>query len=113
MFGMFDFLTMAPYEQRKVANFTQGELTVDTCAVSDSRQPYETAVCHPKYNDGRWVIVEMYDTKEQAQKGHERWVKTMTAPELPAMLKDVSTAGIAEFCDDLGGDDWRDKPVLV
>jgi hypothetical protein len=102
---MFDFFSMmGTYDQRKVDNFTQGDLVIDTCCVTDSRQPYETAVQHPGYNDGDWVIVETYSTKEAAQEGHNRWVKVMTSTSLPAVLKDVSTAEIAELARAFGVD---------
>lgn len=106
---MFDFFSMVGnYEQRAVARFEEGHLIIDTCAVTDSTQPYETGVCHPAYNDGAWVIVELYDTKEEAQVGHDKWIKTMAADELPDSLRDVSSAGIAELCDVFVPDDeWR------
>lgn len=107
---MFDFLgMMGNYEDRKVDNFEQGDLVVDTCAVTDSTQPYETAVQHPRYNGGKWVIVELYPTKEEAQEGHNRWVATMTTNP-PATLRDVSEAGIALMADTMTGEDWRDMP---
>ena len=46
----------------------------------------------------------MYDTKEAAQKGHNKWVKKMTAKELPKAIKDVSTAGVIKLADALGVD---------
>jgi hypothetical protein len=97
---LFDFLCMARnYEGRKVNHYEQGELIVDTCAVSDADKDYETAVVHPKYNGGEWIVVELYDTKKEAQIGHVRWVKKMTAKKLPVKLTDVSTAEVAEICD--------------
>lgn len=96
---MFGFLDMfGNYEQRKVDNFKKGKLEIDTAEVNDSDKPYETAICHPKYNKNKWVVVKLYDTKEQAQEGHNRWVKKMTQKELPKILKDVSTAEIAKIC---------------
>lgn len=85
------------YEERKVANYAEGELIVDTCAVSDSDQPYETGILHPSYNDGKWVIVELYNSVEEATAGHLRWVKIMTAKELPKVLEDVSTCFFADL----------------
>lgn len=92
---LFDFVSMKDYDARKVNRYEDGNLLVDTCAVSDSAQPYETAVAHPAYNDGMIVIVEMYDSIEEAKDGHLRWVKAMTASGLPHSLCDVSTAKIA------------------
>ena len=108
---MFNFLNMLDdYEDRKVARYPEEEnFLVDTCRVTDSKQPYETAVQHPRYNRGEIVIVQLYDTKEQALEGHEKWVKAMTTEPLPQALIDVSTSGIAELCDVFSGDDWRLK----
>jgi len=106
---MFDYFDMVgTYEQRVVDNYKDGDLVVDTCKVTDSRQPYETGVKHPRYSDGDWVIVEMYDTKAAAQKGHDKWVKIMTANNLPTSLSDVSTATISELMDYFD-DEWRNK----
>lgn len=93
--GIFDFLAdMNNYEERKVANYKENDLFVDTCRVSDSSKPYETAVAHPTYNNGELIIVELYDTIEEAKEGHERWVdKMLNNP--PRQIVDVSTAGAA------------------
>jgi len=97
------------YEDRKVDRY-DGEdgLFISTALVTDSKQPYETGICHPAYNDGEMVIVEMYDTKEDSQVGHDRWVLKMTAEELPSELIDVSTSMTAKFSD-IVDDDWRIK----
>ncbi len=101
---------MDNYEQRKVARFDgENGLCIDTAAVTDSRQPYETGIQHPNYKSGGWVIVEMYDFKEEAQKGHDKWVKTMTAETLPKTLKDVSSCDLVELGRAIGGDDWEDE----
>jgi hypothetical protein len=92
---MFGLKMMGNYEQRKIDRFEgKNGLIVDTCAVSDSTQPFETAVQHSKYNSGKWIIVELYSTEEKAQTGHKKWVETMTAKKLPKSLTDVSTATI-------------------
>lgn len=98
---MFSFLKDTDnYEDRKVARFEQGDVLVSTARVSDSLQPFETAVAHPDYNNGKLVIVQMYDTKEEASIGHNKWVKLMTSDNLPDELVDVSTAEIRQL---LGG----------
>jgi hypothetical protein len=110
---LYDFLSMmGNYEARKVDRFEKGALLVDTALVTDSYDPYETAVAHPAYNNGKWVIVETYKTKEAAQSGHKRWVEIMTADELPKELKDVSTAETSLWRD-IEGDDWRTKEYLL
>lgn len=97
------------YEERKVAHYEEvGYLGVDTALVTDSPHPYETAVCHVSYNDGNWIIVETYDTKEEAAQGHERWVATMTADELPDELRCVAADNVSVLKDELEGDTaWR------
>lgn len=89
---MFDFINMANnYESRKVAKWNSPDHTrmVSTARVSDGYQPYETAFKHPDYNDGAMVIVEAYDTKEEAQTGHKKWLKIMLEGPLPDFLKDA------------------------
>ena len=93
---------LGSYETRKVANYNVDDIFVDTCSVTDSEQPFETAVQHPGYNGGEMIIVEMYETREAAKVGHARWVKTMTGKKLPAYLRDVSTAGIKRLAEALG-----------
>jgi hypothetical protein len=110
-FRMFGFISMmGNYEERKVARYEVDDspLVIDTCAVTDSSLPYETGIRDPRYNGGAWVIVELYATRQEAEEGHERWVRIMTQ-EPPAVLRDVSTAEIAELCDACG-DDWRERP---
>ena len=113
---MFDFLNMmGNYEARKVANYQEDGLVIDTCAVTDSSMPFETGICHPLYNGGDWIIVELYPDKESAVEGHEKWVGTMTASELPPELRDMSSATLADMLDSsglcrrvhLGLEDWR------
>jgi hypothetical protein len=99
------------YEQRKVANTVVGELVVDTCRVTDSAFPYETGVEHPNYNNGEWVVVEHYNSKVDAQTGHDKWVKIMTTKPLPKALRDVSTSEVANLVDVVGGNKkWRNRP---
>ena len=106
---MFDFLSMmGTYESRKVARFDKDKLMVSTCVITDSEQPYETAVRHPAYNNGKIVIVELYPTRQKAKQGHDRWVKKMTAKNLPESLKDVSSCTITHILD-LGGKKWRKR----
>jgi hypothetical protein len=94
MENLFGFMDMAgTYEQRKVANTKINDAIIDTCAVTDSEQPYETAIQHKAYNEGQWVIVEMYDTKKQSIIGHKKWVNKFKN-DLPEKLEDVSTSKI-------------------
>ncbi len=95
---MFSFLDMmGNYEERKVDNYSKDGLEVDTAAITDSSKPFETAVKHPAYNGGEWISVELYDTKELAQKGHDKWVAVITSRNLHKPLKDVSDCIIAQM----------------
>lgn len=106
---MFDFLNMANnYEERKIANYNKDGVVIDTCAVSDSRQPYETGIQHPQYNSGDWVIVELYNTKTEAQIGHDKWVAILVNNP-PRQLQDVSTCASANILRDMGGLPMREK----
>lgn len=79
------------YEERKVARHEFGSLIIDTCWANDCNW-YETAVGHPSYNNGEWVIVEQYgEDLEAAKQGHVHWVKIMTAKDLPTQLEDIDT----------------------
>lgn len=95
--SLFDFLFMKPYEERVVSRFEGLGFLVDTAEVQDSNDPYETAVEHPYYNDGKMIIVETYANKEAAQEGHDKWLEIMTTEPLPAALIDVSTCYSAEM----------------
>ena len=105
---MFDFLLdMGNHEDRKVATHQDDDLVIDTCAVSDGRQPFETGICDPRYNDGSWIIVEGYDTRTQAEEGHARWVEVMTKNP-PKSLRDCANSRVAELAEGLY-DDWEDE----
>jgi len=89
---MFKFLEMMNnYEERNVKNTEVGKAIIDTSAINDSSKPYETGIQHPEYNKGDWIIVELYNTKEEAEKGHYKWVQKFSGKKLPASLIDVST----------------------
>jgi hypothetical protein len=106
---MFNFMSMnGNYEQRKVANFTKDGIAVDTAAVTDSDKLFETAIRHQKYNHGDWIVVELYNTKKQAEDGHGKWVEFVQQKNLPETLKDVSSASIAKLSD-MSGSDCRER----
>lgn len=86
-FGGFNPLTY-DYESRKLARDERPWGIVSTVSVSDGDHPYETAVSHLEYNRSELVIVEAYDTKEDALAGHTRWLSTMEASVLPDELID-------------------------
>ena len=52
----------------------------------------------------------MYDDIESAKKGHKKWVKKMTAKNLPNELTDVSSCEVMKLCDAFNNnDDWKTK----
>lgn len=114
---MFDLLGLSNFNDpnRQVAHDDiPNGAKIDTCAVHDATKPFETGVCDPHYNNGAWIIVATYDTREEAQKGHDKWVQIMTN-ELPELLVDVSEANIAEVLDAFSADpnDWRVFPRQI
>jgi len=108
MFNFFDM--MNNYEDRKIDRFENKDVMVDTCSVSDGSHPYETAVQHIFYNNNVWIIVQAYDTKEEAQEGHNKWVKIMTSEPLPDYLMDCNNSGISQLADEICGEDFLRFP---
>jgi len=69
---------------------------VSTISTKDSTKPFETAIAHRSFNNGRWIVVEEYDNVEDAKTGHSKWKKDMFIDEhLPDELTDVSTSPIS------------------
>jgi len=96
---MFDFLFGPSYEERKVKNTVMKDKSIiDTSAVVDTMGNYETGVCSPFYNDNNWIIVEEYDTLDEAKKGHKKWCDAMA--KKPKQLVDVSRSTAAQLCKD-------------
>jgi hypothetical protein len=94
---------MGNYEFRKVALDKFGWGMVSTAMVMDGRMPYETAVEHNLYGD--MVIVEAYQTKEEAAIGHAKWVATMTADQLPDKLVDCNNSEVQQMVTLLAGEE--------
>jgi hypothetical protein len=95
--NIFGFLNdMGNYQDRVVGRYDSpsGHLMVSTARVSDGRDPIETAVRHPDYNDGEIVIVESYITDKTAKEGHVRWVRRMTKSKLPKALVDCCNSEV-------------------
>ncbi len=96
---MFKFIDMiGNYESRVVArtdiNYGFG---ISTAEVNDGEKPYETAIAHPEYNSGKLIIVEAYDTRDEAQAGHIKWKNVMTADLLPNELVDCCNSELQRF----------------
>jgi hypothetical protein len=92
----------ATYDQRMVARADYDWGFISTAAVSDGRDPYETAVEHAAYNMGKCVIVESYQTREAALEGHARWVAKMEG-ELPDTLTDCANSSISQVITEVDG----------
>ena len=93
-----------PFEDRVVGRH-ENELTglcVSTMEVFDSDRSFETAIAHPDFAQGKWVVVEGYDDIDTAAKGHDKWLAVMTAEKLPGALVDVSTSFPAKMSRELG-----------
>ena len=101
---------MGNYEDRMIGRYECGDVIVSTALVTDADYTYETAVAHHSYNDGEWVVVAGYDSKEDAGAGHAKWIKKMTSDRLPKSLCDRGGATIAKLCDEFAGKKWRRNP---
>lgn len=76
MWGLEDFLKFLitnwdSYEDRLVENTKQDEYEIDTCFANDKNK-YETGI---RKNDGEWIVVEEYNTKEDAKQQHKKWIE--------------------------------------
>lgn len=78
----FDDLTTimmmaSDYNSRKVERTKRENFTLDTCKVYDRSWLYETAVCHRDFNNNNWIILDGYDTEDEAIKMHNTWLKLL------------------------------------
>lgn len=94
---MFGIDMIGNYDSRKIGRDDYDWGFISTCRVSDGDKPYETAVEHKSYNNGKMVIVESYDTKDEAKAGHAKWIATMTAETLPDSLTDCANSAISQL----------------
>jgi hypothetical protein len=105
-----DFLglgNLGNYVSRKVARKEFDWGFVSTCYATDTKL-FETAISHNKYNEGKLVIVQTYQTKQEAERGHDEWLAKIITD--PPKLVDVSGAGLANLIDLLSDDvNWRTK----
>lgn len=102
---MFGFINdMGNLEARKVEQWhsDDGMRMVSTVRVSDGAKPFETAFEHPEYNDGGMIIVEAYETREDALAGHGRWLKIMLDGPLPDEITDCCNAECAQLGEAFG-----------
>lgn len=95
---MFNFLFMEPYEKRMVDRYEVNGLIVSTAKVNDGIQLFETAVSSKEYGNSRYIVVESYDTREEAQEGHNRWVQKMTTCP-PSILVECQNSITSQLLD--------------
>lgn len=78
-------------EERTVARYERdtGDLTISTMENRGDNYAFETAISHSLYKDSNWIVVELYDTREDAQTGHDKWLAAMNSDDLPGELVDV------------------------
>lgn len=92
------------YELRVVGKLDRklpsGRLFVSTAFVTDSADPYETAVGHPQYNEGELIIVETYRSEAEARKGHLKWAARMLDTPLPKYLESRPRSHISSLLPD-------------
>lgn len=84
------------YDDRKVGRDDYEWGFISTAYVNDGECDYETAVKHEDYDDGNMVIVDKYETKEDAEKGHKKWIETMKNP--PNELVDCANSLVSKMC---------------
>lgn len=95
-----------PLRDRQVAREEDGDLVVSTVEVNDLLPPFkfETAVSHPKYNDGHYIPVERYETRSQAEAGHLKWLDTMRHNPPVALQAEVDGHIMSKMLNERGND---------
>ena len=101
--GFGGMLYNRDYENRKVMRYGKDDedLVIDTAYTPDTGY-YETGIIDKRYGTDDWIIVEEYETKKEALKGHNRWVKLMTGEKIPKELESVHEEGIFKLNEKYG-----------
>ncbi len=114
MSNMLGFLNdRGNYKERVVGRDDYPWGFISTARVSDGAKPFETAIKCDKYvrrhdkREGLMCIVEAYDTREQAEKGHAIWLKAMTSKILPKTLTDCCNAEVAQLASSASEHDYN------
>ena len=84
-----------PIAERRVARFgaDNDDLVIDTSFVEDTNL-FEIGIIDKRYReDGHWIIVEEFKTKEEAQSAHDKWVRVLTGDNPPDEIEDIQDAG--------------------
>ena len=91
LYEMFGWLDMVGnHEQRKVANDKTEDFVLDTCLVTDRDWTYETAIAHKDFNGGYWIVLDGFDSKEDAAEMHKEWFRIFTT-NCPEKITDFYT----------------------
>lgn len=67
------FARSRPRSERELKEDYVNDYHIDTCAVDDREWTYETAIECKWFNDGNWIVVRGYETREAAEAGHATW----------------------------------------
>lgn len=70
---IFAWMRSRPRSERELREDLVGDYHIDTCAVDDREWNYETAIECRHFNNGNWVVVRGYETREEAEAGHATW----------------------------------------
>ncbi len=76
------------WENRRVSTTLVDDWKVDTSYTPDTKC-FETGIKHPLFNHGEWIIVDEYETREEAVRRHKEWVKHMSTN--PTELTSIQT----------------------
>lgn len=99
---MFDFLKYKDnYDQKKIARDEWDFGYLSTVRVSDGRKPIETALSHPLYNDGNLIIVDCYDTEEEALVGHNAWKEKIVNNNIPDAIVDCCNSELSRVSSEM------------
>lgn len=106
---MFGFMAMGgTYDSRCVGREEYEFGFISTAEVCDGEKPYETAIEDTRYvrdqdnSRGKAMcIVEAYDSRDDAEAGHARWVEAMKTP--PEKLQDCFNSEVGKMLQEFGG----------
>ena len=78
------------FEYRRIRLWSANGIAVSTIYAYDVAR-YETAIQHPNFDAGYWIIVEYADSLEKALDMHSRWqnifiedkIKELTSVQMP------------------------------
>ena len=89
----------------RIARYETSSTLVSTILAPDTNK-YETCILDSKYNNGQAIVVQEYETEEEALIGHNNWVLKIreTSPEI---IVDVSSNPFAKLYDFVDDESWR------